>query len=180
MFSLAACSIIWSLLIYRVWNEYSEQHIHTGWSKSSFPACISYYKVIIGKRRPKGAASPEMPSLKEGDMCLLNVPKYSGEWPQVAKIVQLEMGTALVHWFGGSKTSRWSPCTIPAPGERGKRIARTENVLVEHIWFYGFSFTPSRHLPSSVKTKIESFTDFWKFENEPWHVISNNVAYRHV
>ena len=93
-------------------------------------------------------------------MCLLNVPKYNGEWPQVAKVVEVSKDTALIHWYGGSKTSRWSPCTVPVPGERGKRIARTENVQLEHIWFSGFTFTPSRHLPSSVKTKIDRFTDF--------------------
>ena len=43
-----------------------------------------------------------MPKLKEGDTCLLNVLKYSGEW---AKVIDVEMDTALIHWYGGSKTS---------------------------------------------------------------------------
>ena len=85
-------------------------------------------------------------------MCLVNVPKCEGEWPQIGKMLEISPSEACIQWYKGSKTGSWSPCTVPVPKERGKRMPRVERIPRDQIWFSGFSFTPSRNFPSSVRT----------------------------
>ena len=96
--------------------------------------------------------------MKEGDFILADVPKYAGEWPQVGTIKQVqESGKVMVHWFKGSKTTSWTPCTIPVPRQRGKKMEWLEEVDLKNIWHYGFSLTPSGHLPKKVKDLIDNY-----------------------
>ena len=93
-------------------------------------------------------------------MCLLNCPKYVGEWPQIGKVVAISPSEASAQWYKGSKTGPWPPCTVPAPKQRGKRMPWVERVLLDQIWFSGFSFTPSRNPPASVRTLLDNFNEF--------------------
>ena len=99
-------------------------------------------------------------NIKTGDMCLLNVPKYAGEWPQIGKVLEIFPQDVSIQWYKGSKTGQWSPCTVPIPKQRGKRMPWIEKIPLDQIWFSGFSFTPSRNLPSSVRSLLDNYNEF--------------------
>lgn len=123
-------------------------------------------QVIIGRKQISLVEQREHKStteeLKIGDLCLLDVPKYAGEWPQVAQITELCAGTdqVLIQWFKGSVTGSWTPCSVAASGARGKRVAWTESVQRHNIWHFGFSLTPAKNLPRSVRKKNDEYADF--------------------
>ena len=89
-------------------------------------------------------------------MVLLDVPKYDGEWPQVAEVQDVDGDRALVQWFKGSKTTAWQPCKVRSV-TGGKWVLWTEYVDINTIWFSGFKLTPSGRLPQYVKDTIDEY-----------------------
>ena len=90
-------------------------------------------------------------------MVLTDVEKYVDEWPQVGKIVTLEADFVKIQWFKGSKTGQWNPCTVPVPGQRGKRMPWHETISVSDIWMTDFSLTNKNCLPKHVKDAIDNY-----------------------
>lgn len=91
-----------------------------------------------------------------GDMCLVDLAKYAGEWPQVGKVIATTEKNCTVHWYRGAKTSSWVPCTRPTK-ERGKREDFLESVSRDAIWLTGFRLTPSGNLPKQIKDRIVDY-----------------------
>lgn len=73
----------------------------------------------------------------------------------MAEIKEVSGTCIKIHWYKGSKTTSWTPCTIPVPGEKGKRQSWIEEIDVSEIWHYSFRLTPSGHLPKKVKELVE-------------------------
>lgn len=69
----------------------------------------------------------------EGDFPLTNCARYAGEWPQLCEVLKKEDIFYTVHWYKGSKTGPWTPCTKPVIGLRGKREPLTEVLNKEDI-----------------------------------------------
>lgn len=91
-------------------------------------------------------------------LCLLDVPEYAGEWPQLAKVVSVEGARTLVQWYKGSKTTSWQPCTRRS-GSGGKWVPWTEYVPTEFIWCRNIELTPSGKLQQKIKEKIEDYNE---------------------
>ena len=89
-------------------------------------------------------------------MALLDVPKYAGEWPQVAVMKEIEGDRVLVQRFKGSKTTSWQSCARRSVTER-KRVHSTDYVDRRAIWFFDFHLTMSDKLPQQVKEKTENY-----------------------
>lgn len=89
-------------------------------------------------------------------MALLDVPKYAGEWPQVAKVTAIHGDRVLVHWFKGSKTTAWQPCTRRSE-TGGKWVPWTEDVARDTIWLFDFQLTVTGKLPQKIREKIETY-----------------------
>ena len=92
------------------------------------------------------------------DLVLTNVAKYAGEWPQLGKVIAISKENLTVHWFKGSKTGTWTPCT-KAVG-RGKRENWTEDIKEADVWCHGFTLTNSNKLPTKIKEQIDNYVDF--------------------
>ena len=93
----------------------------------------------------------------EGLMALTDLDKYADEWPQVGKIVELEEESAKIHWYKGSKTGQWNPCSVPVPGHRGKRMPWLEMIPISDIWMGDFRLTSKNCLPKHVKEAIDNY-----------------------
>lgn len=96
--------------------------------------------------------------IKEGDMVLTDLDQYSDEWPQVGQVISVISGldTCKLHWFKGCKSGTWNPCTIPMPGQRGKRMPWVEEVKKGSIWLV-FELTHKKLLPKNVKDAIDKY-----------------------
>ncbi|CAG2204723.1 unnamed protein product [Mytilus edulis] len=121
--------------------------------------------IILGKKeRERKQKEKEVEDVVElpavGNFVLTNIAKYAGEWPQLGKVSKLEDGLVHIHWYKGSKTGPWAPCTKPVSGSRGKREAWCEAVDMKDIWCHGFSLTETKKLPLKIKEKVDTFTDF--------------------
>ncbi|KAL3890984.1 hypothetical protein ACJMK2_003250, partial [Sinanodonta woodiana] len=118
-------------------------------------ACIP--PVFIGKQsKLKFCDKP----IQVDDMVLLDIPKYAGEWPQLGQVVEMLESRIKIKWYKGSMSGSWSPCTLRATGERGKRAVWTEDVSPAQIWCWGFNLTPSGHLTKRIKEKVEEYDTY--------------------
>ena len=113
------------------------------------------FQVTIGKRE-KQPQEPQQKHLTIGDMCLLDVPMYAGEWPHVARVQDIRGQNVLIQWFKGSKTTPWQPCTKRAPAG-GKWVPWTEEVDCSDIWCFGFELIMAQKLPQKIKEKIDNY-----------------------
>ena len=113
-------------------------------------------KVTIGKQT--SVPKDKVVEVKTGSMVLLAMDKYMDEWPQVAKVMEATKEVATIVWYGGSMTGQWRPCSIPIPGQRGKKQPFTEEVPRSAIWF-NFELTNKNCLPKNVKAEINNFVD---------------------
>ncbi|CAC5422376.1 UFD1 [Mytilus coruscus] len=112
--------------------------------------------VMKEKESKKRKEVDEVPAV--GNFVLTNLDKYAGDWPQLGKVLKFEEEEIIqLHWYKGSKTGPWSPCTKAVPGTRGKREAWCEAVNLQDIWCHSFNLTPSNKLPLKIKKKMESF-----------------------
>lgn len=102
---------------------------------------------------------PEPSGLAAGDMILTNMEKYHDEWPQVAQVVNINDNddNITVQWYKGSISTSWLPCTIPVPGQRGKRMPWKEQVKRDDIWLSKYKLTNKNCLPKYVKQAIEQY-----------------------
>ena len=98
----------------------------------------------------------EESELKANVLCLCDVAKYSGEWPQLAEIKEIKGNRALVQWYKGSKTTSWNPCT-----KRVKTGAKwepwIEDIKISDIWCSGFELTGAKKLPQKIKEKVDKY-----------------------
>ena len=95
-----------------------------------------------------------------GKMALVDLAKYCGEWPQVAKIIK-ENGTKVaIHWYRGARTTTWSPCTRFVPGGGRKREPWLEQVPQSSVFFWGFELTPSGCLPKQAKDALDKYESY--------------------
>ena len=97
--------------------------------------------------------------IQKGMLALLDVPHYAGEWPQMARIQSIDGENVLVHWYKGSKTTAWQPCTKRSVNG-GKWVPWTEHVDKKFIWYFGFELTGAGKLPQNIKEKLESYDWF--------------------
>lgn len=89
-------------------------------------------------------------------MVLLYLEKYSHEWPQVAKVLDIKEDVLELHWYKGSKTTSWSPATIRVKGCKGGKVMPfTENVTKSSVWLSGFQLTSSGLLPKYVREQMD-------------------------
>ena len=121
--------------------------------------------MVLGKpdknRQDTSVTKVVRPSLKKGDLALVYLAKYAGEWPQMGRIVEvLKDEKCTLHWHKGSMTGSWSQCSIPVRGEKGKRVPWIEEIPISSVWFYGFSLTPAGKLNQKTKDQISNFSDF--------------------
>lgn len=116
------------------------------------------FQVILGKKITKNSISKIDTGMKVGDFVLTDIEKYQDEWPQLGKVIEVICpDTVILQWYKGSKTSSWSPCTIPVPGLRGKRQPFVEDVKVRDIWLSGFALTTNSFLTKSTKDAIDAY-----------------------
>ena len=98
----------------------------------------------------------EESELKANVLCLCDVAKYSGEWPQLAEIKEIKGNRALIQWYKGSKTTSWNPCT-----KRVKTGAKwepwVEDIKISDIWCSGFELTGAKKLPQKIKEKVDNY-----------------------
>ena len=112
--------------------------------------------MTIGKADRKS----ECNTIAVNDFCLLNCAKYAGEWPQLAKVVDICQSGIKFLWYKGSKTSPWTPCSVPAPGCRGKKMPWQEIVHAKDILCYGLNLTGSSKFLRKLNKKIDNYQDF--------------------
>lgn len=95
-------------------------------------------------------------SININDLCLCDVAKYAGEWPQLAEIKELKDLHAVVHWYKGSKTTSWVPCT-----RRSRNTSRwepwLEEIALSDIWCHGFQLTGAKKLTQKIKDKLDDY-----------------------
>ena len=80
--------------------------------------------------------------LTVGDMCLLDIPRWTNYWPQVAQVVAITAITGeqvQIRWYKGGKTGRQVPEVLVQAGVG--RIDWEDTVNIKVIWFYGFKLT---------------------------------------
>ncbi|CAC5414125.1 Fibrinogen-like protein A,Ryncolin-4,Fibrinogen C domain-containing protein 1-A,Ficolin-1-A,Ficolin-2,Ficolin-1,Fibrinogen C domain-containing protein 1-B,Fibrinogen C domain-containing protein 1 [Mytilus coruscus] len=102
--------------------------------------------IILGKKeRERKQKEKEVEDVDEvpakGNFVLTNIAKYAREWPQLGKVSKLEDGLVHIHWYKGSKTGPWAPCTKPVSGSRRKREAWCEAVDMKDIWCHVTGYT---------------------------------------
>lgn len=92
-------------------------------------------------------------------MVLTKIERYCDEWPQVAEISSIDNDNVhvTVIWYKGARCTTWSRCSIPVPGQRGKRMPWKEIINKEDIWLSGWKLTNANLLPKHVKDKIDSY-----------------------
>ncbi|XP_071143255.1 uncharacterized protein [Mytilus edulis] len=115
--------------------------------------------VILGKKTKPAKSQPIImeEGLKADDFVLTNLEKYSDEWPQIGKVISICGHNIHILWYKGSKSTSWSPCTMPISGQRGKREPFIETVTRDQIWKSGFQLTNNGYLPKSVKDAIDRY-----------------------
>ncbi|CAH1793674.1 unnamed protein product [Owenia fusiformis] len=90
-----------------------------------------------------------------GDFCLADIPKYQGEWPQVARVIKTDPITTTVQWYKGSMTKTWKPCNK----RTGRTIAAwTEMIQTDSIFYY-FNLTPMNNLPKDAKDAAYKYSE---------------------
>ena len=96
-------------------------------------------------------------TLEVGQMVLTDLDKYPDEWPQMGEIKYVNDRSVTICWYKGSKTTAWTKCTIPMPGQRGRRIHWEEEINKNDIWLSGFRLTNNKCLPKSVREAIDNY-----------------------
>lgn len=91
-------------------------------------------------------------------MILLDESKYADEWPQIAKVLDIQNDEVIIQWFKGSKKSAWRPATRRVGEQRGgKTEPYIENVNRINVWYIGFSLTSTGNLPKHVKDALDAY-----------------------
>ncbi len=89
-------------------------------------------------------------------MVLTDLDKYEDEWPQVGQVTEIAGNDeVLIHWFKGTKTTAWTPCTVPMPGQRGRRMAWLETINKQDI-LLKCQLTGKNMLPKHVKDQLDN------------------------
>ncbi|VDI30017.1 Hypothetical predicted protein [Mytilus galloprovincialis] len=114
--------------------------------------------VVIGKlTASKKSNNIKSLALEVGQMVLVDIEKYADEWPQVGQTLEIAAGLVKIHWYKGSKTGPWCPCTIPVPGKRGKRMPWIEEIRAEEIWKNNFNLTNKNCLTKQIRYAIDNY-----------------------
>ncbi|XP_052696088.1 uncharacterized protein LOC128174616 [Crassostrea angulata] len=113
--------------------------------------------VIIGKALP-AVAVPGPCLYKEGDFVCTDVPEYAGEWPQVCRVIAAEENHLVVHWYKGSKSTTWTPCTRRMKGQKGRTEPWIERVAREYVWSTPFRLTSAGHIPKKMKDRLDEYS----------------------
>ena len=81
-------------------------------------------------------------------MALFDVLKYADHWPQLGKILKIESGKVLVHWYEGNRTTSWKPAKHCVDGQFE---ALAEDIHIQCMWKWGFKLTPCNVLPQTIQ-----------------------------
>ena len=110
---------------------------------------------MLGKKPRKSHLPQDDKALEKGDMCLLNVPRWSRHWPQVGQVLGIKEETVTIKWYKGGLTGKQEPEVLHQKGV-GK-IDWIEDVHASTIWLHGFQLTKGSRLPKEVAQKIEEY-----------------------
>ena len=97
--------------------------------------------------------------IQEGDMVLCDVERYHDEWPQVARVLNIDRDEYKILWYKGSMTGAWTPATRRVKGAKGKTETYEDIVSQSELWFSGFRLTPAGNLTKVTKDKLKSYFD---------------------
>ncbi|CAC5396044.1 unnamed protein product [Mytilus coruscus] len=120
------------------------------------PSGKSYKDLVVGKKKSDSQGENNTISVSIGEMVLLNLEEYKKEWPQVAQIIDFDEETCMIHWYRGSKTKPWKPCSRMIQGKKGKREAWTQKISKTEIMRNSFCLTKGGFLPKNVKEFCKS------------------------
>ncbi|CAG2192773.1 unnamed protein product [Mytilus edulis] len=113
-------------------------------------------QLVVGKKKSDSQGDNNTITVSVGEMVLLNLKEYEKEWPQVAQVINFEEETCMIHWFRGSKTKPWKPCSRVIQGKKGKREAWTQTINKTEIIRNSFCLTKGGFLPKNVKEFCKS------------------------
>ncbi|CAG2222513.1 unnamed protein product [Mytilus edulis] len=111
---------------------------------------------LVGKKKSDSQGDNNTITVSVGEMVLLNLKEYEKEWPQVAQVINFDEETCMIHWFRGSKTKPWKPCSRVIQGKKGKREAWTQTINKTEIIRNSFCLTKGGFLPKNVKEFCKS------------------------
>ncbi|XP_063439429.1 uncharacterized protein LOC134720824 isoform X3 [Mytilus trossulus] len=113
-------------------------------------------QLVVGKKKSGSQGDNSTIVVSVGEMVLLNLAEYEKEWPQVAQVINSDEETCMIHWFRGSQTKPWKPCSRAIPGKKGKREAWTQTINITEIIRNSFCLTKGGFLPKNVKEFCKS------------------------
>ncbi|CAC5411369.1 unnamed protein product [Mytilus coruscus] len=98
-------------------------------------------------------------SVNVGDFMLTDMKKYSDEWPQMGKIITICGLNMEIHWYKGRKSTAWSPCTVPIPGQEGKEETISRNYIkrqdLEEWDSTEYKWLPSKNYQEITRSILE-------------------------
>ena len=85
--------------------------------------------------------------IQEGDFVLVDLAKFTPEWPQVGTVLELLEENVRVLWYSQHSNSSWRE----HKERQGRHLIRTEDIVSRNaIYHYGFKLTKNGLLPKKV------------------------------